>query len=362
MTKNDKNTVKTPPPPPPAPTKRAADTSHQAAQNQSQNKENGFDFTSIIPPYSTPEQIGDYFSQTPAPLDFLWEGGPLLGSVGALVSPGGVGKSWFALQAAAAIAAGTEDADLLGIKPTKRGVVHYFSFEDSEAIFWHRLHDLAAHFSPDTREKIKENLRIHYMMQAQGFDLALEGIEHAIIPAITGARLVIIDTLNQSHTFDENRNDEMSQLLRRIRHIADASKATILFIHHTNKASAFTGQGDVQQAARGASAIVDNSRWIGYVQNMSSDEAKECFEPHEIEPVGEDFKWRFIKHGTSKINYGNAIENLWLERIENGILKRVDLEQISQANQRENLKGNSSKKAQKNNYKSQGRNRDVAAF
>ena len=49
--------------------------------------------------------IGDAFDNEPEPLDYIFPGGPLAGTVGALISAGATGKSFWALEAASAIAA-----------------------------------------------------------------------------------------------------------------------------------------------------------------------------------------------------------------------------------------------------------------
>lgn len=47
--------------------------------------------------------LSDFFAKMPPPLDFVMPG-LVKGTVGSIVSPGGVGKSWFVLEAATSIA------------------------------------------------------------------------------------------------------------------------------------------------------------------------------------------------------------------------------------------------------------------
>lgn len=57
------------------------------------------------------------FENDPPALDFVWPGF-LAGTVGALVAPGGAGKSFWALEAAMAVAGGdAPGSDLLGLGP-----------------------------------------------------------------------------------------------------------------------------------------------------------------------------------------------------------------------------------------------------
>lgn len=73
-------------------------------------------------------------------IDFLWPGGPMVGTVGALVAPGGSGKSMWALQAAIAVAGGP---DTLGLHPKYHGQVLYLSAEDPALIIMRRLRAIA---------------------------------------------------------------------------------------------------------------------------------------------------------------------------------------------------------------------------
>lgn len=66
------------------------------------------------------------FKEKPEPLDFVLPG-MLAGTVGSIISPGGVGKSMFALQLAVQIAGGP---DMLGLGDLKCGRVIYLPAED----------------------------------------------------------------------------------------------------------------------------------------------------------------------------------------------------------------------------------------
>lgn len=56
------------------------------------------------------------FENEPPALDFIWPGF-LAGTVGALVAPGATGKSFWALEAAMAIACSVAGGDLVGLAP-----------------------------------------------------------------------------------------------------------------------------------------------------------------------------------------------------------------------------------------------------
>lgn len=338
MTKSDKNTVKTPPPPP-APTKRvtkkAAELAPQAAIEN--NNSNEVIEETIVSPLN----LDYFFTKQPNELDFIWEGGPLVGTVGALVAPGGVGKSFFALQAAVSIAAKEiESADLLGLKPTKTGIVDYYVFEDPVSVLHHRLHAIGAHLSADARQLVQKNLRLRPMVGSRGFNFTSTlSLPQQVIKASKGSRLIVFDTLSRTHSFDENKNGEMAGLLKVLEYIAVETGAVVLFLHHTNKGSATEGRVGEQQAARGASALIDNARWCGFVQTMTEKESQVLFAPHEIEPIRSDGRKYYLRYGVNKQNYGPHKEDKWYERTQGGVLRLVDLYEQSQQQQRENLRG-----------------------
>ena len=62
------------------------------------------------------------FENEPPALDFIWPGF-LAGTVGALVAPGATGKSFWALEAAMAIACSVAGGDLLRLSPAGTGRV-----------------------------------------------------------------------------------------------------------------------------------------------------------------------------------------------------------------------------------------------
>jgi regulatory protein RepA len=85
------------------------------------------------------------FSRQPKPLDFILPG-MLAQSVGSIVSPGGLGKSYFALELAIQIAGGP---DLLGLGKLKNGKVLYLPAEDPLEAISHRLYALSPIIAED---------------------------------------------------------------------------------------------------------------------------------------------------------------------------------------------------------------------
>lgn len=266
------------------------------------------------------------FAIEPAPLDFLWPGGPLSGTVAALTAPGGAGKSYYAIEAAMAVAAAdTDGADLVGLHPASAGRVLYLALEDPATVIRHRVYAIGQHIPPDAREVIAERLTILPMVGAR-WDVSTAQGRDWLIEAAADMRMVVIDTLSRAHTLDENSNGDMARLLGALEYVATCTGAAIWYLHHVTKGAASSGMGADQHAARGASALTDNARWGGYLSRMTAGEAKGLHDPYTRRPIPDDQRWRYVRIGANKINYSQPQADRWLTRWEGGVLRAAELE------------------------------------
>ncbi|MBU2780943.1 AAA family ATPase [Acidithiobacillus caldus] len=263
------------------------------------------------------------FTNEPPELDFIWPGF-LAGTVGALVAPGATGKSFWALEAAMAVACREPGGDLLGLAPKYTGRVVYLAGEDPEPALIRRVHAIGQHLNQSAREAIAENLTLEPIM-GKRLNIMDEAHLHRIIEASSGARLIVLDTLSRIHNLDENSNGAMAHLVATLEHIAASTGASVLYLHHVSKGSAMAGQTDQQQAARGASALIDNARWCGYVAKMAEHEAARLSDrSFDRAPIG-DRRGFFVRFGVSKQNYDATSLESWYQRVDGGVLMPVDL-------------------------------------
>lgn len=256
--------------------------------------------------------IKDAFTQTPEPLDFVLPG-MIVGTVGALIAPGGAGKSWFALEAAIALAGGP---DFLQIGIRQTGDVLYLSAEDPALAIQHRLHTVA-YAVRDTVDDIAAHLEIVSLM-GRVVDLNQKAWSDAIKKMAKGKRLVILDTLRRFHCADENNGGEMASLLGILESIAGDTGASILFLHHAGKGSVLNGGGDIQQASRGSSVLTDNVRG-GQINLAGMTEA-------EAKAHGVADRGSYVRVVQSKVNFGGRSLDRWLQRAEGGLLVPVSLD------------------------------------
>lgn len=271
------------------------------------------------------------FENEPPPLDFIWSGF-LSGTVGALVAPGATGKSYWALEAAMCIASSVPGGDVLQLNPSKTGRVIYLAGEDPEPVLLRRIHAIGKHLSPAARAAIAKNLVLESIM-GKGLNIMDERHMQKIQDFCHGARLIVLDTLSRVHHLDENSNGEMAQLVSRLEQIAYLTGASVLYLHHVNKNSARDGQTGQQQAARGASALIDNARWCGFVERMTEEKAELLSDrTFDRRPIGNDRRKYFLRFGSSKINYGEELDERWYERQAEGVLIPVELVPAKQEN------------------------------
>jgi RecA-family ATPase len=287
--------------------------------------------------------IGKMISQPPPPLDFVIPG-MLAGTVASLVSPGGAGKSFLALELAVLIATSVDVAGLTmspdwSSKP-KRGKVLYIALEDAASVLSHRLHDIGTKAKGITQvnsfgKALAASMRLASI--PAGMDLLSMGWKEWFALQCEGMRLVVIDTFRLAHQGDENSAGEMARVMAALGSVAAKTGAGILFLHHTSKAAATEGRVDAQQAARGSSVIVDNARGGFYLQKMTSDESKilvDTMIPNNTQTVG-DNRWQYVRFGISKANAGKPWDAIWLRKGANGVLQWTRLvEQTGRASQK----------------------------
>lgn len=269
--------------------------------------------------------IAAAFTTQPKPLDFVLPGF-LAGTVGALVAPGSTGKSFCALQLAMGMACNVHGGDLLGVASDfKNGRVVYLAGEDSADIIAHRIHAIGKHLSMEARQSIVDNLTIESLV-GRRLDVMNIVDMNQLVKGCRGARLVVFDTLSRIHTLNELDNGEMSLLISQLEYLATQTGASVLFLHHTNKGSALGGTADQQQAARGASAIIDNARWAGFLQKMTKEESERLSDQHFSKaPIGESNRKKYVKFGISKQNYGEMVADRWFKHHDGGVLLPVNL-------------------------------------
>ena len=271
------------------------------------------------PEMPAPIDVASALLHKPAPLDHVLPG-LLAGDVGLLVAPGGSGKGFLALEIAVSVALGLPLAGGAWPAPEKTGRVVYLAGEDTPAVLSHRLYALGQWLSesgPMLLEHFAKQFALHSLVGTIPEIVSEEGQRgpwwQTIRQVAEGARLLILDPLARMHSGEENASAIMTRLVQHIEAIAQETGSSILVLHHTNKVSALSGTGEVQQAARGSSALTDAVRWQGNLSGMPQAVAKEIGLP-------EDRRRFWLRLSLSKSNYVAPLADTWLRRGEGGIL------------------------------------------
>lgn len=185
------------------------------------------------------------------------------GQVALVTAPGGTGKSYLLLEIAMSVASGT--TLLSGLEAKTAGKVCLLNFEDDSFDIRQRGNAILRHFMD--LDPSPENL---YVASMSGQTLSLLNSRGEINEEDVSwlkeqckdMRLVVLDPLSHLHTADENSASQMSKLIQVLKGIGQETGTGIIIAHHTSKASALNGQADLQQSARGSSALVDASRIV----------------------------------------------------------------------------------------------------
>ncbi|MBJ7263750.1 MAG: AAA family ATPase, partial [Burkholderiaceae bacterium] len=145
------------------------------------------------------------FTKVPPPIDYVLPN-MVAGTVGALVSPGGTGKSMLILQLAAQVAGGP---DLLAVGELTKGSVIYLPAEDPPTAIHHRLHALGGHLTADERQAVADGLLIEPLIGKCPNINALDWFDY-LKGVAEGRRLMVLDTLRRFHIEEENASGPMA--------------------------------------------------------------------------------------------------------------------------------------------------------
>lgn len=262
-------------------------------------------------------------------LDLVLPGLPV-GTVGNLVAPGATGKTQFLLQLAIARCLGMPAlGGLFPAGPPEN--VFFLAAEEQEVVMRQRLHDVTAGlveeglFPSRTRAEVVDELDVRlrlFPLTGQNVFLLSEGSYTEVLTGISkqaeGCRLVIADPLRRFHDGDENDSGAMTRLVQGFERIATATKGAVLLAHHTSKAATLNGLGDVQQAARGSSALTDGVRWQANLSTMPAKTASDL-------GLAADEARFLVRFDISKSNYGPPQAPVWLRRLPGGVLTKTTL-------------------------------------
>ncbi|MDO5115596.1 MAG: AAA family ATPase [Synergistaceae bacterium] len=192
------------------------------------------------------------------------------GMVGILAAAGGTGKSYFCLEYGLAAAAGGLDifgsAFPLLQEPIR---ILYLPAEDTRDQISNRLYSIWHCFIGKYQAKLRwADVADNFMiapLHGHGAPSITSNDSYDLLNRLLidiKPDVLILDPLVQFYKANENDNNEMNAVIKRFEQLAADCNMAVLLCHHVNKSAAYNGSGGMQQAARGASAIIDGARWM----------------------------------------------------------------------------------------------------
>lgn len=165
--------------------------------------------------------------------------------VSTIVGASGAGKTWVCLSLLRAWATGES---WLGRYPARQCKAAFLDAEDSYRTLklrWSQLNQ-GMGFLPD------DAITPAWFSDCGSFDVLEEQSKLGLIESLIGFDVCIVDSLSQSHTFEENSSD-MRTVMQTWEEISRASSCSILLCHHT---------GWQKERMRGSSTIKDRSQSV----------------------------------------------------------------------------------------------------
>jgi len=235
------------------------------------------------------------------------------GEVSLLTGPGGVGKSAFAIGAAAHWANGWAYGAFDPVRPLK---VVVYNAEDDRLEMVRRYYAACSTAKADPQETYK-NIVLWSGRTNKEFRITEEDARGKLVlrEADMGwlARTLrthktdvfVIDPLASIHDFEENSNIDMGKVMRALTNLARTAECAVLVCHHSPKSA--RAPGDVA-SVRGASSITNTARAV-YTMFPPADE--------EIRLYGlpDDAPQSMLRVDSAKQNYAQPFAKpLWLHR------------------------------------------------
>lgn len=228
----------------------------------------------------------------------------LLGFATAIVAPGGLGKTTYAMGLALSVATGRA---LMAERVWQAGPVWIWNLEDGRDELERRVTAAILHFDLDpaamphpiflnsgrdrplcmaaaTVERGEDGATVTHLVHPDEAPLIAEAKANAV-------RMIVVDPFVSSHTLNENSNPDMAAAMAAWARVAEQAGCAVILVHHTRKGAL---GGNIEDA-RGGSAIANAAR-VGLTLSRMDDAAGERFD------VPERDRWRYVRIDDAKAN------------------------------------------------------------
>jgi hypothetical protein len=263
-----------------------------------------------------------------------------------MVSPPGIGKTTLMLSAAIAICTGR---DLTGHDIHEQGKVWLHNNEDDGDELKRRLAAVIQHFDIPL-EEIKNRLVLSsgadrpliIARKDRNNNVVAQPDVNACIEFIKAndIKVFIVDPFVETHTVDENSNEQIKEVVSLYREIARKAKCAVMIVHHTSKPQQGQSDGHAgnMNTARGASSMLGVVRVVVTLYGMSAKDA-------EVYGIEDAERHLYVRLDDAKANLSlTSGEAKWFKRLgvtigngdEVGILTPATLTAKYASNSRQN--------------------------
>ncbi len=209
-------------------------------------------------PEPLPLSLTEFLKKDIPPIEYYVQGILQKGGRTMISAPTNIGKSFFLQNLALAVASG--NADFLGKFKVSPASVLYLDMEMGEPALKER-------FTRMIGENTADNLFVQY---ACGLDLLENESQFKVEFWLQNRRpdILIIDSIGDAWTGDENDKQEVAKLEKYLNYIKDKFKISIIFSHHWRKAS--------KENNRGPEMAAGSYKIGAWVENQLSLQGADC--------------------------------------------------------------------------------------
>ena len=284
-------------------------------------------------------RFGRFLTSTPPARKWITRDNLPADIVALLGSAGGAGKSSFIYQLGCSVVTGLP---FVGMEMGEPGSFLYLAAEDPEDELHRRgltllehVETLAALHGTMGPQEIRDLLdeRLFVVSRVSESNLLTstnsdgEVRETALVSRLIMAakmipdlRLIVVDPVSRSRGGRANAEEDTTRFVETLERIRHETGAGVIGLAHINQVGVKDGGG--QEIIRGSTALVDGVRWVGTLQRMRRDRAKDF-------GVEKDDAGRYLQFDVPKSNYAPPFTPIWLRREDGGVLVPVELEEVT---------------------------------
>lgn len=290
--------------------------------------------SAIVPLFDLDEaRIGPFLDREPPKRRWLLNDCLPAGKVGAIIAPGGTGKSQFVIQLGASIASGVALAGGAWTIGEPGSVLVLASEDDSDELH-RRVHKTAKLLVSEHGQRIRPLVEARLFVKSMvGVDNLMTKALHpshrevsrtgyanrliALVKQLPDLKLIIVDPASRFRGGEENSAEDITRFVEVLEYVSKQAGAAVIVVHHANKASMQGGE-QTQAASRGSSAFSDGIRWQMNLSAMTKEEAK-------AHGIPEDQRQMYLSATVTKNNYAAPAAPVFLRRMSGGFLVKADL-------------------------------------